>query len=94
MASPLIRPAAFLVPTHAQTLRGLPEGVIAGHDLGSLDTLYFNAAALPWPLRRPRFVRTLKQFEAGSYGGVQIGGDGGWRHGGGNRPETCVRAVT
>ena len=50
--------------------------------------------ALPRPLRCPRFVRTLKQFEAVSYGGVQIGGDGGWRHGGRNRPETCVQAVT
>lgn len=44
--------STFLVPTHAQMLRGLGEGAIARHDLSALDTLYFNAAALPWPLKQ------------------------------------------
>ncbi len=44
--------STFLVPTHAQMLRGLGEGAVARHDLSSLDTLYFNAAALPWPLKQ------------------------------------------
>jgi acyl-CoA synthetase (AMP-forming)/AMP-acid ligase II len=44
--------STFLVPTHAQMLRGLGEGAVAKHDLGALDTLYFNAAALPWPLKQ------------------------------------------
>ncbi|MFG1943680.1 class I adenylate-forming enzyme family protein [Nonomuraea sp. NPDC048826] len=44
--------SVFLVPTHAQMLRGLDDGKLAGHDLSSLDTLYFNAAALPWTLKQ------------------------------------------
>lgn len=44
--------STFLVPTHAQMLRGLGEGAVAKHDLSALDTLYFNAAALPWPLKQ------------------------------------------
>ena len=55
-------------PTHAQMIRALGEGATARHDLSSLDTLYFNAAALPWALkewvmaefprlRRPRALR-------------------------------------
>lgn len=44
--------SAFLVPTHAQMLRALGEGVVGQHDLSCLDTLYFNAAALPWPLKQ------------------------------------------
>lgn len=44
--------STFLVPTHAQMLRGLGEGAVARHDLSALDTLYFNAAALPWPLKQ------------------------------------------
>lgn len=44
--------STFLVPTHAQMLRGLGEGAVARHDLGALDTLYFNASALPWPLKQ------------------------------------------
>ena len=43
--------STFLVPTHAQMLRGLGEGVVARHDLSALDTLYFNASALPWHLK-------------------------------------------
>jgi len=41
---------AFMVPTHAQTLRALDRGP-AAHDLSSLETLYFNAAALPKVLK-------------------------------------------
>ncbi|MCC5577325.1 AMP-binding protein [Microtetraspora sp. AC03309] len=44
--------SAFLVPTHAQMLRALDGGKLAARDLSSLDTLYFNAAALPWPLKQ------------------------------------------
>ncbi|GIH02380.1 acyl-CoA synthetase [Rhizocola hellebori] len=40
--------SVFLVPTHAQLLRPLMDG---SHDLSSLDTLFFNAAALPKPLK-------------------------------------------
>ncbi|MGW5156308.1 class I adenylate-forming enzyme family protein [Nonomuraea wenchangensis] len=44
--------SAFLVPTHAQMLRALNPGALTARDLSSLDTLYFNAAALPWPLKQ------------------------------------------
>ncbi|MCD4524353.1 class I adenylate-forming enzyme family protein [Nocardioides sp. cx-173] len=44
--------STFLVPTHAQMLRALGEGAVARHDLSALDTLYFNAAALPWTLKQ------------------------------------------
>jgi long-chain acyl-CoA synthetase len=44
--------SVFLVPTHAQMLRALGEDVIAKYDLSSLDTLYFNAAALPVELKQ------------------------------------------
>ncbi|GGT16874.1 class I adenylate-forming enzyme family protein [Nonomuraea spiralis] len=43
--------SVFLVPTHAQTLRALGDQALRRHDLGSLDTLFFNAAALPVPLK-------------------------------------------
>ncbi len=43
--------SAFLIPTMAQGLRALGDETIAAHDLASLDTLYFNAAALPWHLK-------------------------------------------
>jgi len=43
--------SVFLVPTHAQMLRALGERAIARHDTSSLETLYFNAAALPFPLK-------------------------------------------
>ena len=43
--------SVFLVPTHAQMLRDLGDDVIARADLSSLDTLYFNAAALPVTLK-------------------------------------------
>ncbi len=43
--------SAFLVPTHAQLMRTLSPDGFGDRDLGALDTLYFNAAALPWPLK-------------------------------------------
>lgn len=44
--------SVFLVPTHAQMLRALGDAELHRRDLGSLDTLFFNAAALPWPLKQ------------------------------------------
>lgn len=44
--------SAFLVPTHAQMLRALEPQVVAETDSSSLDTLFFNAAALPRPLKK------------------------------------------
>ncbi len=41
----------FLVPTHAAGLRQVMEGTGRLWDLTSLQTLYFNAAALPVPLK-------------------------------------------
>ena len=47
------RPSSvFLVPTHAQMLRALTDEVVDSFDTSSLDTLYFNAAALPYPLKQ------------------------------------------
>ncbi|WP_144120688.1 class I adenylate-forming enzyme family protein [Catellatospora sichuanensis] len=43
--------SVFLVPTHAQLIRSLTAEPAAHADLSSLDTLYFNAAALPRPLK-------------------------------------------
>ena len=42
----------FLVPTHALTLRQAMERSSRTYDLSSLETLYFNAAALPVPLKK------------------------------------------
>ncbi len=42
---------AFLVPTHAQTLRALDEDVLRGDALASMRTVYFNAAPLSVPLK-------------------------------------------
>lgn len=42
----------FLVPAHAQMLRALGPDAIGARDLSALDTLYFNAAALPVELKR------------------------------------------
>lgn len=42
----------FLVPAHAQMLRALGHDAISARDLSALDTLYFNAAALPVELKR------------------------------------------
>ena len=43
--------SVFLVPTHAQMIRNLTEEPGSRFDLSSLDTIYFNAAALPTPLK-------------------------------------------
>jgi long-chain acyl-CoA synthetase len=43
--------SVFLVPTHAQMIRSLGPEVLARYDLSSLDTIYFNAAALPVELK-------------------------------------------
>lgn len=40
----------FLIPTHAQTLRALDKGP-REYNLSSLETIYFNAAALPKVLK-------------------------------------------
>lgn len=51
------RPSSvFLVPTHGQMLRALSDDVVDSFDTTSLETLYFNAAALPYPLKQ--WVRT------------------------------------
>lgn len=44
--------STFLIPTMAMGLRALGAEEIARRDLTSLDTLYFNAAALPWELKQ------------------------------------------
>ncbi|WP_051300372.1 class I adenylate-forming enzyme family protein [Actinomadura rifamycini] len=41
----------FLVPTHAHALRRVMEQAPRRHDLSSLETMYFDAAALPVPLK-------------------------------------------
>lgn len=43
--------AAFLVPTHAQTMRAAEVSGQAPMDAPTLRTLYFNAASLPVPLK-------------------------------------------
>lgn len=43
--------SVFLVPTHAQLIRALDEEVIRKYDTSSLETLYFNAAPMPHPLK-------------------------------------------
>ncbi|GAA4928003.1 long-chain acyl-CoA synthetase [Nonomuraea thailandensis] len=43
--------SVFLVPTHAHMLRALGPAALRAHDLSCLDTLFFNAAALPGPLK-------------------------------------------
>jgi acyl-CoA synthetase (AMP-forming)/AMP-acid ligase II len=43
--------SVFLVPTHAQMIRSLGDDRLARADLSSLDTLFFNAAALPMALK-------------------------------------------
>ncbi|MCL3819610.1 class I adenylate-forming enzyme family protein [Aeromicrobium wangtongii] len=42
----------FLVPTHAQQIRRVCETPAQSYDLSALDTLYFNAAALPVALKQ------------------------------------------
>jgi len=41
----------FLVPAHAIFLRQLGEDALAGYDTSSLETIYFNAAPLPQPVK-------------------------------------------
>lgn len=43
--------SVFLVPTHAQMLRALGDDVVRKADTASLETLYFNAAPMPHPLK-------------------------------------------
>lgn len=43
--------SVFLVPTHAQLIRTLGEETIRKYDTSSLETLYFNAAPMPHPLK-------------------------------------------
>ena len=43
--------SVFLVPTHAQMIRSLGEDEIGKRDTSSLETLYFNAAPMPHPLK-------------------------------------------
>jgi long-chain acyl-CoA synthetase len=43
--------SVFLVPTHAQLVRGMGEDTLASADTDGLETLYFNAAPLPQPLK-------------------------------------------
>jgi long-chain acyl-CoA synthetase len=43
--------SVFLVPTHAQMLRALGEDTVRAADASSLETLYFNAAPMPHPLK-------------------------------------------
>jgi long-chain acyl-CoA synthetase len=42
----------FLVPAHAQMIRALGDGALAGAGLATLETLFFNAAPLPDDLKR------------------------------------------
>ncbi|MCA1834108.1 MAG: class I adenylate-forming enzyme family protein [Actinomycetota bacterium] len=43
--------SVFLVPAHAQMMRRLGDTAITGADTSSLETLYFNAAAMPQELK-------------------------------------------
>ena len=43
--------SVFLVPTHAQMMRALGDDVVGRYDVSALETLYFNAAAMPHPLK-------------------------------------------
>lgn len=43
--------SVFLVPTHAQMMRSLGEDQLRRFDLSHLSTMYFNAAALPFPVK-------------------------------------------
>jgi acyl-CoA synthetase (AMP-forming)/AMP-acid ligase II len=43
--------SVFLVPTHAQMIRALGDDAIRARDTSSLETLYFNAAPMPHPLK-------------------------------------------
>jgi len=43
--------SVFLVPTHAQMMRALGDETVKSFDTSHLETLYFNAAAMPHPLK-------------------------------------------
>lgn len=43
--------SVFLVPTHAQMIRALGDDAAMIYDLTALETLYFNAAPMPHPLK-------------------------------------------
>jgi acyl-CoA synthetase (AMP-forming)/AMP-acid ligase II len=43
--------SVFLGPTHAAMIRALGAEAVGKRELSDLNTLYFNAAALPWPLK-------------------------------------------
>lgn len=43
--------SVFMVPTHAQMMRVLGDDTVRGFDTPALETLYFNAAAMPHPLK-------------------------------------------
>lgn len=43
--------SVFLVPTHAQQVRRVTDEPMRDYDLSALETLYFNAAALPVELK-------------------------------------------
>ncbi|HVL90791.1 MAG TPA: AMP-binding protein [Actinomycetota bacterium] len=43
--------SVFLVPTHAQMIRALGDDATMIYDLTGLETLYFNAAPMPHPLK-------------------------------------------
>jgi long-chain acyl-CoA synthetase len=53
----------FLVPTHAQMMRALGDETVKSKDVSSLDTLYFNAAALPV---------VLKEWVISTFPGVDV----------------------
>lgn len=55
--------SVFMVPTHAFNLRALTETPSEDYDLSSLDTIFFNAAALPVP---------LKEWVIAAFPGVRI----------------------
>ncbi|MEU5882486.1 AMP-binding protein [Spirillospora sp. NPDC047279] len=55
--------SVFLVPTHAHMLRALGDTALRSRDLSSLDTIYFNAAALP---------TTLKEWVMEAFPGVGV----------------------
>lgn len=44
--------SVFMVPTHAQMLRSMGADTLRRYDVSALETIYFNAAALPFPLKQ------------------------------------------
>lgn len=63
----------FLVPTHAQMMRNLGDEVVSSKDVSTLETLYFNAAALPVVLKE-WVVKIFPQTEVHElYGSTEAG---------------------